>query len=237
MKEYMFEMSVKLKLTAPLLGTNSNNPNIASEFQLAKRPELLDVSEQLSDLADTLADVSPDIPMTVFLKAADENGEMHEYLSSHMILGFFKEACGALARNKDTKSSKLKAYKKVIDTNIFIKERKLFIQGDYTVGTNERPLRTSGPKGERVALANSEEIVWEDGEEVWLECTIQCLQPKLMETVAEWLDYGQYHGLGQWRNARYGTFEWELLDGAYTDVTLNSSNQNRLAAMLKEHDK
>jgi hypothetical protein len=34
----------------------------------------------------------------------------------------------------------------------------------------------------------------------------------LLDTVREWLDYGQYNGLGQWRNASYGSFTWEEVE-------------------------
>ena len=34
----------------------------------------------------------------------------------------------------------------------------------------------------------------------------------LLEIVEEWLDYGQLHGLGQWRNSGKGRFAYEWLE-------------------------
>ena len=33
-----------------------------------------------------------------------------------------------------------------------------------------------------------------------------------LDTLTELLDYGAYHGLGQWRNGGYGQFTWRRLD-------------------------
>lgn len=240
----MFEMKVRLSFTNPLLGTVSTDKDLALRYQMAK-VEDLDTKDEYIDLVEALDQTLPETLGTAFLRAEPDdsldvtiNDEGKAvYLSSHMVLGFFKEACGGLRRNKGTKSADLTAFKKVIDTNIFIKERKLFVQGKTTITHEQRSLRTNGPKGERVALASSEKLVLVEGvtDPMYVECTIQCIQPDLAETIAEWLDYGQHHGLGQWRNSGYGTFTWELIDGGYTSPVLNESNQNRLQAMLKEH--
>lgn len=39
--------------------------------------------------------------------------------------------------------------------------------------------------------------------------TVVCMVDSDMDTVREWLDYGAYHGTGQWRNGSKGTFVWE----------------------------
>ena len=41
------------------------------------------------------------------------------------------------------------------------------------------------------------------------EFTIKVLQDELLRRVENWLDYGQFNGLGQWRNGSYGRFTWE----------------------------
>ena len=74
----------------------------------------------------------------------------------------------------------------------------------------QRPLRASTPQGERVSLAMSEEILagatltfdiilWSDDHEA---------------AVREWLDYGIFSGIGQWRNSGKGRFVWEEVDSA-----------------------
>ena len=75
-------------------------------------------------------------------------------------------------------------------------------EGD--IGLCERPLRASTPQGERVALAISEEIP----AGATMEFTITCMDEKDLKLVREWLDYGYYRGLGQWRNSGKGRFLW-----------------------------
>lgn len=40
------------------------------------------------------------------------------------------------------------------------------------------------------------------------EFEVQLLDKAHEDVVREWLDYGRFYGLGQWRNADYGRFEW-----------------------------
>ena len=36
--------------------------------------------------------------------------------------------------------------------------------------------------------------------------------PEYPEYVIEWLEYGYYHGTGQWRNSSKGRFVYQILD-------------------------
>jgi hypothetical protein len=58
-----------------------------------------------------------------------------------------------------------------------------------------------------VALADSEEIP----AGATLEFDIEMLNPDDEAIVKEWLDYGVYNGLGQWRNSGKGAFTWEQI--------------------------
>jgi hypothetical protein len=37
------------------------------------------------------------------------------------------------------------------------------------------------------------------------------LDDRLLDTVIDWLEYGEFRGLGQWRNSGMGRFTYELL--------------------------
>ena len=104
-----------------------------------------------------------------------------------------------------TKSSKIKAYKIYIDGLVFVQERQIPIHFEGEVGNLQRPLRGQTAQGERISLANSEMIP----AGATVEFTVEVLLDDLMDTVREWLDYGKYNGLCQWRNAGYGSFTWE----------------------------
>lgn len=194
----MKEMKVKLTLTEEILGTASNNPEIHSEFIASKAPDAKSREEEIEAIG---VDAEIEKGMTVFPRNAEGQPIMWDY----QIKGFFKDACGMLRKVTDSKSSKIKAYKKEIDGLIFVQEREIPFQFDGKIGNCQRPLRAQTAQGERVSLANSETIP----AGTTLEFTIECLVDSDMSAVREWLDYGRLRGLGQWRNSGKGKFQWE----------------------------
>lgn len=128
----------------------------------------------------------------------------------YQIKGFFKDACSALRRVPGTRSSKLTAFKKVIDGTVFVEQRKIpfKLPDGAQCGRCERPLRASSASGERVALAASETVP----AGTVIEFSVLVMNPKDAETVREWLDYGHLRGLFQWRNSGKGRFEWEEVE-------------------------
>jgi len=134
-------------------------------------------------------------------------GRVNGITDDYQIKGFFKDACSALRRVPGTRSSKLTAFKKVIDGTVFVEQRRIPFQlpEGAECGRCERPLRASSASGERVALAASETVP----AGTVLEFSILVMNPKDAETVREWLDYGALRGLFQWRNSGKGRFEWE----------------------------
>lgn len=160
------------------------------------------------------ADAAVDKAMTVFPR--NEAGQ--PILYDYQVKGFFKDSCGMLGRigGKDEKgkkkavneSGKLTAYKKIIDGLIFVGPRQipLILSGEMT--ECQRPLRAQTAQGERVSLANSEQIPAGST----CEFEITCMDDAHEKAVLEWLDYGKLRGLGQWRNSGKGRFTYELLD-------------------------
>lgn len=132
------------------------------------------------------------------------------YLAGHMIRGFFKEACVALRTIEGTKSARksMRAYKKNIDRWVFVRPHRIPWLNVDNVSSLQRPLRASTPQGERVALANSETVP----AGAMLEFELAVFGDVIDEAqLLEWLDYGQFKGLGQWRSSGiYGTFTYTL---------------------------
>lgn len=141
------------------------------------------------------------------------------YYYNYQIRGFFKDSCGLLSRAEDidengkkkgnTESSKLKAYKKVIDGCIFVFPRRIAIEiPEYSLDDNgvtkvssynengelktfSRVLRIQGPTGERTAIATSEVIP--AGSRI--RFTIGMSSLKFKPAVIEWLNYAMVHGI------------------------------------------
>ena len=208
----MKEINVTLTTFEPMLGSQPADPAIADTFIASNAPDAKNREEEIAAIG---VDAAQEKAMTVFPR----NAEGIPILWDYQIKGMFKDTCGCLNRVKDgdcaTKSSKLKAYKKVIDGLIFVKERQIPIIFDGEMTTCQRPLRAMTMQGERVSLAKSEEIP----AGATLTFTIQLLDPKLEDVVLEWLDYGKFRGLGQWRNSGKGRYTYEIngIEGGFLD--------------------
>jgi hypothetical protein len=193
-------MKVRVTFTEELLGTSSNNPEIQREFIASKAPNAISTEEEIEALG---VDEIVEKGMSVFPR---ENGV--PFLWNYQWKGYFKDACSMLSRCPDTKSKSIKAFKKIIDGLVFVYPRKIpiILPLGGVISNCQRPLRVQTPKGERVALANSEAVP--AGSKVEIEIVL--LDPKLSPLIIEWLEYGKLRGFGQWRNSGKGTFDYEI---------------------------
>lgn len=196
----MATIQIELTFTEEVLGTSPNNQNIYRDYIASKAPDAQDAADEVAAVG---AEAVADKGMTVFPRNADGMPIAWDY----QIKGFMKDACGSLRRVPGTLSSKCKAYKKVIDGTIFVKEREIpfILPEGGEIGTCSRPLRASTPQGERVALAESETVP----AGTKLRLTLVVMNKADWPLVQEWLDYGQFRGFGQWRNSGKGRFTWE----------------------------
>ena len=197
----METMNVKITFTEAILGTWPNNPDIAAEYIATKAPKYDDIEKELDALP---AEDQIRKSMTVFPRTPDGIPAIYDY----QIKGFLKDSVGMLRKVKGTVSSGFKAYKKEIDGLIFVAPRMIPIRFDGDIGSCQRPLRASTPQGERVSLANSEEIPAGAS----IEVSFQFYNKEHRDLIVECLDYGKLRGIGQWRNSGKGRFEWELID-------------------------
>jgi len=195
----MKELKVRITFTEEILGTASNDPEIHDEYIASKAPDAPSREEEVAALGvNEVIEKS----MTVFPRTPSGKPFLYDY----QMKGFFKDSCGMLARLKgESESSKLKAYKKIIDGLVFVEPRMIPFEFEGKIGTCQRPLRAQTAQGERIALANSETIP--AGAHV--DLTIITLDPAHEAAVREWLDYGKLRGIGQWRNSGKGRFIWE----------------------------
>jgi hypothetical protein len=194
---------VKLTFTEQILGTVPKSKKILMDHIIGKAlragVELTD--DQIAEELQTVEEMEEKC-WTGF-HTVDDGPVLYDYV----IKGFFKDACGMLRRASDTRSAKLQAHKKVIDGLVFAKPRQIPLRlngGEMAI--LERPLRAQTAQGERVALARSDTCPAGTTLEFKLIVLGKVKEPLLRE----WLDYGQLRGLGQWRNAGYGAFEYEL---------------------------
>ena len=198
-------IKLRITFTEKILGTAPANEDVYTDFIASKAPDGKSIEDEIEALG---VDGAAQKGMTIFSKDADGNPILWDY----QIKGFFKDACSMLARvgkaGKPNESSKLKAYKKVIDGLIFPQPRQIVLHSPSGIGVCQRPLRAQTPQGERVALAMSEELP----AGTWCDVDIVLLQEDLFPAVVEWLDYGALRGIGQWRNSGCGRFTYDVID-------------------------
>ena len=191
----------------PILGSVAASKALRTQYIASKAP-----TDELREEEESLAMDIEEKGLTVFYRDRQDQLCMMGY----QIKGFFKGALLALKAQ-----CKIAAPKSKIDNLVFVEPRYIPIKRDGKPLRDEddileRPLRAQTAQGERVSLAASELI--EDPWQITIEVTMlpnagtaksEALSWDVIETA---LDYGVYHGLGQWRNADWGRFTWERLD-------------------------
>ena len=201
----MREIKVKITLLDEMLGTTPGDPNVFGTYIGSKAPDAPSLEEEIAAVGACAVEEKQ---MTIFPRMEDGTPFIWDY----QIKGFFKDTCSALQRCKGEdiakQSCSLKAFKKIIDGCIFVSPRKIPITLNGDMGICQRPLRGQTAQGERISLASSETVP--EGSE--MELTITCLSDAHVPAVYEWLNYGKYKGLLQWRNSGKGRFAWSEIE-------------------------
>ena len=200
-----------------LLGTAPADNEIYLNYLASKAPEEVREAEyEALGLGNESVIEEFDRKLTIFPRL--KGGVPFQY--DYQVKGFFKDACGMLSRltGKDpetgkkakavNESSKMKAFKKEIDGNIFVFPRCIPIEFDGELTICQRSLRAATPMGERVALSASEEAPAGSKMNFW----VLCLNDSHVKAVLEWMDYGVLRGTGQWRNSGKGRFTYEVIE-------------------------
>ena len=198
----MKKLTICVTLMEEMLGTAAADKKIHETYIASKAEDAEKLEEEVAAIGvDGVVEKS----MTIFPRDKDGCPIMWDY----QIRGYLKESIGFLRKAGDAEGCKsFTNHKKKIDGTVFVQPRMIRLEmpvNDNEIGNCQRPLRASTPQGERVALAHSEEAP----EGTYIECTIHCMVDSDVELVKEWLDYGRWKGIGQWRNSGKGRYVWE----------------------------
>lgn len=200
----MKKHDVVIELLEEALGTCPGDKEVYETFVASKSPDAATMEEEVAAFG---ADIVAEKGKTIFLK--DEEG--HPYILNYMLRGFFKSAAGACRNMTGTLSNKdsIKAHKKKVDNWVFVYPRIVYLTHadgslleSSEIGNCQRPLRASTPQGERVSLASSEAI----SAGTRLAFSVYVGDESINKYIPEWLKYGQFNGLCQWRNSGKGAF-------------------------------
>ena len=194
----------KLTGLTPILGSAPASRAIRTQYIASKAP-----TDKLREEEEAAPFDLDEKGLTVF----NRNHQDQLCLIGYQIKGFLKGALTALKAQ-----CKIAAVKGKIDNLVFVEPRYIPLKRNGQPLRDEddileRPLRAQTMQGERTTLAASELV--EDPWEITIEMTLVPNGGTAKSEAVTWdaieaaLDYGAYHGLGQWRNADYGRFRWE----------------------------
>jgi len=203
-------MKARLTFQEEILGMSPSNQDICDKFIASKAPDAPSREEEIAAIG---VDAVVDKGKTIFPRLPDGTPFVWDY----QIKGMLKDICGSLRRAEGTLSSKLTAYKKVIDGLIFVKPRKIPFLSVGEAGECQRIIRINDSAGERTAFAVSETLPAGSSIEFefvfWEQLSKEEKSKKISirDLLEEWLNYGALRGWGQWRNSGKGVFTWEEL--------------------------
>lgn len=200
-------LKIRLTFTEEALGSQPSDPDIHETYIASLAP----TAELSAEEVENIKAQNAENGITVFYKQADGT----PCFTDNQIVGMFKESfkmlkiSGKEGFSGGKACSKITNYKQAIDGGLFVYPRYIPIDlHGMKMGYCVRSLRASTPMGPRTSIAKSETVP----EGSTLEFTVRLDNPKLEAPVYECLDYGERHGLSQWRNSGKGRFVWDLLD-------------------------
>jgi len=194
------EYDVEITFIEPLLGTVPKDKSIYAAYIGSRAPVQEDGEEEIETVP-----TSEERGWTGFHQSGNGDPLLYDYAMK----GFFKDACSALRRVVRSKSANLKAFKKVIDGQLFVEPRAILLHlpSGERMGIIQRPLRAQTAQGERVSLVRSDACPV--GTHLTFRLQILGDLPS-EDLLREWLDYGRLRGLGQWRNGSWGRFIYSM---------------------------
>ena len=250
----MNRMYIEILLTEKSLGTSPSNKELLTEYIASRAPDAKSREEEIAAIGPEEVEKKQTtiFPKGYFIKGENKYIDVLDaregtkkfqlegideeskqtlirlpFMWNYQVRGFFKDSCGLLSRGGAKYSGAMKAYKKVIDGNIFVGPRRIAWnipevgideEGNFfkidpcNLPILQRPLRIQGPTGERSAIASSEELPIGSS----IKFYVEYMNAKDRDAIIEWLDYGTVHGLGAWRNSGKGTFIWRELKPDYS---------------------
>lgn len=172
------------------------------------------IAGTLEDLKETFAEL--DVKgTTVFFK---DPATKHPMIGDHMVKGFLKAAAESISRTQPKKMGTMlqsASYtQSIINQHCSCEQPFLVFDCDIErdeLGApiyNQRSIRAMTAQGPRISLIRSESVP--AGATLKFALRVLTGSPLTEEILRKLFDYGQLIGLGQWRNASYGSFSYTL---------------------------
>lgn len=195
----MQKYNIEIELVQDQLGTVPKDREVYVKYVANNIPKEKAEEEALGiPEAETPEDKGPG--WTIFM--SDEKGI---YILNHIIVGFLRDAGNSLKEQLGIKQVKSK-----MESCVFVTPRKIRFERDGQIiqepdAIFERPLRGMTMQGPRVTLVKSDVV--KVGAHLKFQITLLDHKEITADVLREVLSFGQFRGLGQFRNGGYGQFE------------------------------
>lgn len=177
--------------------------------------ELLSLAKELNEEYEEMVSKGEDQKSTVFMR--DKDG--HAIISTHMIIGNFKENLKSMVNNSEKGSIAIKSKVstgEIMSTDVKVVEdfvrpsKDILRREDGKADLLERPIRFERMSKTQTAIALSEQIP--AGAEIEFTLRIRAGSP-FLEVLPELLEMGKLNGIGQWRGSgKMGLFVHKVED-------------------------
>jgi hypothetical protein len=189
-----------------MLGTKPADQEVFASYVASKAPNEDTRKQELESMEHV-----EESGTTMFMRHPENRNLC---LQDYQILGFLKAGGEALrncnqsaAAEDGRRGKKWGSIKSKIDRHVVVEPQFIDLGKAEPDDIMERPQRCETMKGPRVSLARSE--VLNPPLEFDVQIDVMDGSPVSVAMVEEILDYGRRNGLGQWRNAGNGRFDWE----------------------------
>ena len=211
----------RIRMIEDLLGTSPLDQELYKNFIQKKKDELI-TSGKLVKAPPIISGVEETQEEAEYVKEQEEKGmtgflfdpQKGLFVFDYWIKGFFKNSANVLKEILGYRGLKQK-----VTNFLYVGPRQIFLGKKEADDILERPLRFMSKMGEKVALAASQILL--KGLEIDFKVGVIPHPEVTLELADFLLKYGQFMGLGQWRNGGYGRFDVIMVDGQPVDWKVN----------------
>lgn len=197
---------ITIRTTTPLLGAVAKDEAVWTKHVVEKNKEKYpEANIDPEAEAGTIPEPEQDVSGWTGFHTDEKTGELFIY--EYVIKGFLKHAGNLM---KDVAG--VAALKSKLNNFVFVSPRRIGLGKTEPDGVLERPLRAQTAKGPRIALAKSDML--NEGIELSFVLTILPHKEIAPALVLDLFNYGEFAGLGQFRNGGYGRFEVVSIEDA-----------------------
>jgi hypothetical protein len=202
-------LKIKITFEDEMLGTKPADPEVFAKYIATKRPD--------GPAKDELESAeSAEIKGTTGFHK-DEQGR--PFVRDYQMRGYIKESLGALKQMPHSVAAKIPTHKQKVDLFFFVYPRviPLIIPEGQSIGVCQRSLRAETMQGPRTTVVQSESVPLGTSMEFVVASAVDMInigksRVGVRDLISQVMDYGIFHGFGQWRNSGKGRFNWEFVE-------------------------